>query len=186
MGVQSHLQADGPQPGAGLVEFVRQAGKMGLEVFVTEMDVNTRGVEGGPEAQDAAVAAVYRNYLGMMLAEPNVSVALTWGITSAHSWLNESKQPWAKRPDGARQRPLPFDDDLKPTPAFAAIREAIDTARSPTASPGTPPAVDPNSLYKPFPVQGSPGSEPAVPVPPPPPFTTHPAIPAPPPPKGPS
>lgn len=186
VGVQSHLKADGSQPGAGLVEFVRQAGKMGLEVFVTEMDVNTRGVEGGPEAQDAAVVQVYRNYLGMMLAEPNVSVALTWGITSAHSWLNESKQPWAKRPDGTRQRPLPFDDDLKPTPAFAAIREAIDTSRSPAVPPGAAPAVDPSSLYKPFPVQGSPGSEPATQVPPPPPFTTHPAIPAPPPPKGPS
>ncbi len=183
VGVQSHLQADGPQPGTGLVEFVRQAGKMGLEVFVTEMDVNTRGVEGGPEAQDAAVAAVYRNYLGMMLAEPNVPVALTWGITSAHNWLNESKRPWAQRPDGARQRPLPFDDDLKPTPAFVAIRDAIDTSRSPAALPRATPAVDPNSLYKPFPVQGSPGSEP---VSPPPPFTTHPAIPAPPPPKGPS
>jgi endo-1,4-beta-xylanase len=185
VGVQSHLQADGPQPGAGLVEFVRQAGKMGLEVFVTEMDVNTRGVDGGPEAQDAAVAQVYRNYLGMMLAEPNVPVALTWGITSAHSWLNESKQPWAKRPDGARQRPLPFDDDLQPTPAFGAIREAIDTPRPAAAAPRATPAVDPNSLYKPFPVQGSPGSEPATPVPPPPPFITHPAIPAPPP-KGPS
>jgi endo-1,4-beta-xylanase len=183
VGVQSHLQADGPQPGTGLMEFVRQAGKMGLEVYVTEMDVNTRGVEGGPEAQDTAVAQVYRKYLGMMLAEPNVPVALTWGITSAHSWLNESKQPWAKRPDGARQRPLPFDDDLRPTPAFAAIREAIDTSRSAVAAPAAPP-VDPGSLYKPFPVQGSPGSQPTVP--PPPPFTTHPAIPAPPPPKGPS
>jgi len=185
VGVQSHLQADGPQPGAGLVEFVRQAGKMGLEVFVTEMDVNTRGVEGGPQSQDAAVAQVYRNYLGVMLAEPNVPVALTWGITSAHSWLNQSKQPWAKRPDGERQRPLPFDDDLRPTAAFAAIREAIDTSRSPAAAPGAAPAVDPNSLYKPFPVPGSPSGEPAAPVPPPP-FTTHPAIPAPPPPKGPS
>jgi endo-1,4-beta-xylanase len=187
VGVQSHLQADGPQPGAGLVDFLRQAGKMGLEVFVTEMDVNTRGVEGGPEAQDAAVAEVYRKYLGMMLAEPNVPVALTWGITSAHSWLNESKQPWAKRPDGTRQRPLPFDDDLKPTPAFAAIRDAIDTARPPSAPPlGSAPPVDPGSLYKPFPVQGSPGNEAPSSVPPPPPFTTHPAIPAPPPPKGPS
>jgi endo-1,4-beta-xylanase len=186
VGVQSHLQADGAQPGAGLIEFVRQAGKMGLEVYVTEMDVNTRGVDGGPASQDGSVAAVYRNYLGMMLAEPNVSVALTWGITSAHSWLNESKQPWAKRPDGARQRPLPFDDDLRPTPAFAAIREAIDATRAPAAAPGPASPVDPNGLYKPFPVQGSPGSGPAVPVPPPPPFTTHPAIPAPAPPKGPS
>jgi endo-1,4-beta-xylanase len=174
VGVQSHLKADGPQPGAGLVEFVRQAGKMGLEVFITEMDVNTRGIAGGPEMQDAAVARVYRNYLGMMLAEPNVPVALTWGITSAHSWLNQSRQPWAQRPDGSRQRPLPFDDDLQPTAAFAAIRDAIDGARpagaTPGAIPGAIPAVapasDPGSLYKPFPVQGSPTSQPGAPVPP--------------------
>jgi endo-1,4-beta-xylanase len=160
VGVQSHLKADGPQPGAGLLAFIRQAAKMGLEVFVTEMDVNTRSLEGGPEVQDAAVARVYRDYLGMVLAEPNVPVALTWGITSAHSWLNESRQPWAKRADGARQRPLPFDDELQPTRAFAAIRDAIDAARPPVVMPGPLPKVDPGNLYKPFPVPGSPTTQP--------------------------
>jgi endo-1,4-beta-xylanase len=128
VGVQSHLGADGPQPGAGLVTFIREAGKMGLEVYATEMDVNTHKVEGGAEAQDAAVARVFADYPRLVLAEPNVPILLTWGITSAHSWLTQSKQPWAARPDGARQRPLPFDDDLKPTPAFAALRLAIDSA----------------------------------------------------------
>jgi endo-1,4-beta-xylanase len=101
---------------------------MGLEVYVTEMDVNTQRIEGGPNAQDEAVARVFGNYPRQVLAEPNVPVLLTWGITSAHSWLTQSKQPWAVRPDGARQRPLPFDDDLKPTAAFAALRSAIDSA----------------------------------------------------------
>jgi endo-1,4-beta-xylanase len=129
MGVQSHLQADGPQPGAGLQSFIRECAKLDLEVYVTEMDVNTHSLAGGPEAQDAAVAAIYRKYLGMVLAEPNVPVVLTWGITSAHSWINQSNEPWARRKDGARQRPLPFDDNLKPTPAFLALREAIDAGR---------------------------------------------------------
>jgi len=154
VGVQSHLQADGPQPGAGLLGFIRECARLGLEVLVTEMDVNTRGISGGPEAQDAAVAQVYRAYLGMVLAEPNVSSALTWGITSAHSWLNETREPWAHRPDGARQRPLPFDDDLKPTAAFWALRAAIDAApahgapRSGAAcqlNPECPPASPPAS-----------------------------------------
>jgi endo-1,4-beta-xylanase len=161
LGVQSHLQADGPQPGAGLQSLIRECAKLGLEVYVTEMDVNTHSLPGGPEAQDAAVARVYKNYLGMVLAEPNVPVALTWGITSAHSWLNETQEPWARRPDGARQRPLPFDDELNPTPAFFAIRTAIDSARiaatQSTAQPGTAPG-DP---YKPFAVPGSPATQPA-------------------------
>jgi endo-1,4-beta-xylanase len=129
VGVQSHLNATGPQPGKGLQEFIREAAKMNLEVFVTEMDVNTHAVVGGPDAQDAAVAAVYRDYLRMVLAEPNVPIALTWRITSAHSWLNKLHGSQSTRPDGAQERPLPFDDDLKPTPAFVALREAIDASR---------------------------------------------------------
>jgi endo-1,4-beta-xylanase len=126
VGVQSHLKADGPQPGAGLVKFIREVGKMGLEVYITEMDVNARKIAGGAAEQDAAVAKVYRDYSALVLAEPNVRCLLTWGITDAHSWLNQSKQPWAQRADGARQRPLPFDDDLKATPAFFALRDSMD------------------------------------------------------------
>jgi endo-1,4-beta-xylanase len=166
VGVQSHLKAEGPQPGVGLQTFIREVRKMGLDVYITELDVNTRGLEGGPEAQDYAVAQVYRNYLGLVLPEPNVPVALTWGITDAHTWLNESKDQWARREDGARQRPLPFDDDLQPVPAFAALRTAIDSSRPLVAAPAAAPAVDPNTLYKPFRVQGSPTTSTQSPLPP--------------------
>lgn len=166
VGLQSHLKAAGPQPGIGLQSFIREVRKMSLDVYITELDVNTRGLEGGPEAQDYAVAQVYRNYLGLVLPEPNVPVALTWGITDAHTWLNESKQPWALREDGARQRPLPFDDDMQPSPAFAALRTAIDSSRPLIAAPAAGPAIDPATLYKPFRVQGSPGAPSQLPPPP--------------------
>jgi endo-1,4-beta-xylanase len=129
MGIQSHLQANGPQPGAGLVSFIREVAKLGLEVYITELDVNSHTLPGGPELQDAAVAAVYQNYLNLVLPEPSVKALLMWGITDAHTWLNQSKQPWALRADGARQRPLPFDDQYAPTPAFFATRNAIDSSR---------------------------------------------------------
>jgi endo-1,4-beta-xylanase len=128
VGIQSHLQANGPMPGAGLLSFVRDAAKMGLEVYITEMDVNSHTLAGDAAAQDAAVAAVYKSYLGLLLPEPNVKAVLTWGITDAQTWLNQSRQPWAVRADGARQRPLPFDDDYAPTAAFFAMRDAIDSA----------------------------------------------------------
>lgn len=129
IGVQSHIQADGPQPGAGLKSFIREAAKMHLEVYVTEMDVNTHSLPGGPDVQDAAVAQVYRDYLTMVLAEPNVPIVLTWGITDAHTWLNEMNEPWAKRKDGAKMRPLPFDAEFRPAPAFLGLRAGLDSAR---------------------------------------------------------
>jgi len=58
-----------------------------------------------------------------------VPIALTWGLTSSNSWLNNARGSQSRRPDGTRERPLPFDDDMKPTPAFFALRHAIDSRR---------------------------------------------------------
>jgi len=163
VGIQSHLQATPPAPGQGLVAFIRDVKALGLEVYITEMDVNTHKLPGGPELQDAAVAQVYQDYPRMVLAEPNVMALLTWGITSVHSWVNQSTQPWARRPDGARQRPLPFDDNLQPLPAFRALRDAIDAAKALVMQPvGVPaaPVVKQDDLYKPFTVPGSPTVKP--------------------------
>jgi endo-1,4-beta-xylanase len=161
IGIQSHLQATGPHPGAGVVGLIREAAKMGLHVYITEMDVNTHDFEGGPEAQDAAVAAVYKSYLELVLPEPNVKVVLTWGITDAHTWLNQSRQPWVLRADGARQRPLPFDDDYAATPAFFAMRDALDSSRQPLVPLDI--AVPPRNQGDPFAPFAVPGS-PAPPV----------------------
>ncbi len=165
VGVQSHLQAAGPQPGEGLRIFIREMKALGLEVYVTEMDVNTRGVDGEPDVQDQAVAQVYGSYLCLVLEEPNASVALTWGITDAHTWLNASHGDWAKRSDGAEQRPLPFDADLQPTPAFQAARQALDAARPLAQATDKPNQLDPALLYQPFRVPGSPSGQKLSPAP---------------------
>jgi endo-1,4-beta-xylanase len=127
VGVQSHLDANAGLPGAGLQKFVSDLNGMGLQVFVTEMDVNDRKLAGNVEERDLAVAGIYRNYLTMMLAQPNVNVALTWGITDKYTWLSGPKYG---RADGQPERPLPFDVDLKPTPAFFAERAAIDSRKT--------------------------------------------------------
>jgi endo-1,4-beta-xylanase len=124
VGVQSHLSATDPLPGKTFQQFVGELARMNLQVFVTEMDVDERKLEGSVADRDAVVAKIYRDYIAMMLAEPNVTAALTWGITDRYSWLNDPKH---RRPDGQPQRPLPFDADYRPTPAFFALRDAIDT-----------------------------------------------------------
>jgi endo-1,4-beta-xylanase len=125
VGVQSHLKADLAPPGKELQEFVREMAKMNLQVFVTELDVADRKVPGTARERDAVVAKVYRDYLTMMLAEPNVKAVLTWGITDRYTWLNGEKED--KRADGKQLRPLPFDENLQPTAAFYAERDAIDS-----------------------------------------------------------
>jgi endo-1,4-beta-xylanase len=88
------------------------------------MDVNERKLEGSVAEQDSAVARIYKDYVTMMVAEPNVTAVLTWGITDRYTWLNDPKYA---RPDGQPQRDLPFDADYKPVPAFFALRDALDS-----------------------------------------------------------
>jgi endo-1,4-beta-xylanase len=126
VGVQSHLSATDPAPGAGLLEFVRELRGMGLQVFVTELDINEKKLEGSVGERDAAIARLYKEYVTMMVAEPNVSAVLTWGITDRYTWLDGPKYA---RPDGQPQRCLPFDSDYHPAPAFFAYRDAIATRR---------------------------------------------------------
>ena len=139
VGIQSHLTAADPMPGEGLIHFVRELAQMRLQVFITEMDINDRKLPEAVADRDAAIAKIYRDYLTMMLAEPNVTAALTWGITDRYTWLDGLAH--ASRADGKPERPLPFDYDYHPTPAFFAERDAIDTrtaAPLPAANPYAP------------------------------------------------
>ena len=124
VGVQSHLKAENPVPANGLRDFVRQMSRMELQVFITELDVNERKLSGTDADGDAVVARIYKDYVTMMVSEPNVTAVLTWGITDQYTWLNGPK---FKRLDGKHQRCLPFDAEYQPVPAFFALRDALDS-----------------------------------------------------------
>lgn len=145
VGVQSHLTADKNVPGQGLIDFVQECRLMGLQVFVTELDINDRNLPEDVAERDKAVAQLYSDYLKMMLAEPNVTAALTWGITDKYTWLDGAK--WG-RADGRPERPLPFDSDYQPKPAFFAERGAIDT-RAAIYREQARPASDPYAPFRP-------------------------------------
>jgi endo-1,4-beta-xylanase len=129
LGIQSHIHAGtGETYGKGMRELITGAQELGLEVYLTEFDVNDDGVaDDDPTARDRAVAAVYKDYLDIALEGKAVKAVLTWGVSDKDTWLNGLREHREKRPN-RRQRPLPFDNDLKPTAPFFAIRDAFDKA----------------------------------------------------------
>ncbi|HTZ90737.1 MAG TPA: endo-1,4-beta-xylanase [Alloacidobacterium sp.] len=126
VGVQSHLTAGEGVPGSGLRDFIQEINALGMQVFITELDVSDHKLTGSVKERDAAVAKLYGDYLDLMLAEPNVTAVLTWGITDRYSWLNHQHP----RSDGQLQRCLPFDAEYQPTPAFFTMRKALDSRRA--------------------------------------------------------
>jgi endo-1,4-beta-xylanase len=130
LGIQSHIHAVSKDGfGKGVRELMDGAKALGLQVFVTELDVNDDAVTAVDTAErDKIIAEVYRSYLTTALAGPEVKAVLTWGTSDKNTWLNKGTKFRKQHPDRL-QRPLPFDPDYAPTPAFFAMRESFDKAK---------------------------------------------------------
>ena len=129
LGVQSHLvtQAGGGAPlQADWRGFVDRVVGMGYDLVITELDVRDNNPPADVAVRDAAVAEFTRSYLDVMLAYPQLSDVLVWGMTDRYSWI-EGFEP---RPDRAKRRPCPYDADFKAKPMRAAIRDAFAAAPS--------------------------------------------------------
>lgn len=123
MGIQSHI---GPQwQGRKLSGFLDEIQGMGLKIFITELDVRDKDLPANISERDRAIADTYQRYLDSVLQNRAVEAVLTWGLYDGDSWLQERQG----RSDGLPIRPLPFDQDLRPTPVVQAMIAAFASRR---------------------------------------------------------
>jgi endo-1,4-beta-xylanase len=127
VGIQSHVKAAQPYRfGKDLADYIEAIRQMGLEVYLTELDVNEDDIAGDdPSARDAIIARTYSDFLRIALADPAVKVVLTWDLSDRFTWLNSGPTHHRKQPNRP-QRSLPFDRDYRPKPAYFAIRDCFD------------------------------------------------------------
>ena len=106
VGIQAHIKAGYPYAiGKGVREFMASAREMGLQVYLTELDVNEDDLPYNDVAQrDRAIAGVYRDCLTAVLSEPAVKAVLTWGVSDRHTWLNSGPTHKRKQPNRPRRR----------------------------------------------------------------------------------
>ncbi len=122
LALQGHLLgARPPAFGRGLSAFLAEVAALGLDIYVTELDVNDQDTPGSVAARDRATADIYARFLDTVLAQPAVKMVVTWGLSDRYT----SKTTMFPRPDGAPVRPLPFDADLRPKPAASALARAL-------------------------------------------------------------
>jgi endo-1,4-beta-xylanase len=117
VGFQMHVTAAGV-PAESLARTLQRCASLGLDLYVTEMDVR---LPVPPTARTLdAQAAVYRSTLQACLGQPAFKGFQTWGFTDRHSWI-----PGTYPGLGAA---LPLDERYAPKPAYGAIREAFARA----------------------------------------------------------
>ena len=127
LGIQAHLLADRFaerfRP-AAYRRFLHEVADRGLKILITEMDVLDDGLPPDIAVRDRGVADVYRRYLDATLDHPAVKALITFGLSDRYTWLQED----LPREDGAARRPLPFDEDLQPKPAYRALSHSLKDA----------------------------------------------------------
>ncbi|HZT88508.1 MAG TPA: endo-1,4-beta-xylanase [Stellaceae bacterium] len=128
VGIQSHLRTDQMANFDPRLfhDFLHELEARGLAILITELDVLDQYAPADIASRDAEVAAAYRRYLATALDNRAMRTVITWGLTDRDSWLTE--WPQFKRPDNLPGRPLPFDTEYAPTPAYAAIASALGAA----------------------------------------------------------
>jgi endo-1,4-beta-xylanase len=127
LGVQAHLLADRFAERFDARAYTRWLDRVadrGLQILITELDVLDDGLPADVGPRDAAVADVYRRYLDVALSHRAVKAVMTFGLTDRYTWLQEDRP----REDGAARRPLPFDEDLQPKPAYRALSRSLAAA----------------------------------------------------------
>jgi endo-1,4-beta-xylanase len=125
VGLQMHLDSNYVATGGGLTltpadvqANMARLGALGLQVHITEMDV--RIPVPASEAVLIAQADVYRQMLQTCLSVPACTALVTWGLTDKVSWI-----PGFFPGLGAA---LPFDENYKPKPAYAALQQTLADA----------------------------------------------------------
>lgn len=122
VGLQSHLQPKFPRNYEHFAGYVADFGAKGLEIYISELDVDDTVLPDPTGARDAAVASLTGEFLSQALAVSAVRLVTTWQLSDRYSWYRGLPNRRAKT-----ARPLPFDDMMQPKPMRAAMLNAFET-----------------------------------------------------------
>jgi endo-1,4-beta-xylanase len=126
VGLQMHLSIAGSQDFArpptvqDLEENLRRFAGLGLDIHITEMDVQIQGLPGSLDERLEKQARVYEDVLSVALRSPRLKAFILWGFTDRYSWI--------PRFTGCPDAPLPFDEYYQPKPAYEALYRALEAA----------------------------------------------------------
>lgn len=109
-----------PLPDVGSVrENFKRFADLGLEIHITEMDVQIESAPGDWQDKLREEADFYGEIMKMSLEFSNFKAFLVWGVDDKHSWI------FTYLTD-KKDAPLLFDESYKPKPAYFAVKKALE------------------------------------------------------------
>ncbi|MDA1760244.1 endo-1,4-beta-xylanase [Bacillus cereus] len=114
IGFQMHKSIDKPIKYKEISNNISRLAKVGLKVEITEMDVQVQNSTGSLEKILEKQADMYKDTLNVCLSNENCSTFVMWGFTDKYTWVPEYT--------GKDDKPLIFDGNYNPKPAYEAIQ----------------------------------------------------------------
>lgn len=119
IGMQCHLRGATAIDRDGVTKFVEEMRDAGLDVYVTELDVQDQTLPAPSAERDAIVARQVSDVLEAIGAPAPIDTLLTWGLSDRHSWISQM----FPRADHTPNRPLPLDAEFQPKPFMEQIEK---------------------------------------------------------------
>lgn len=134
IGFQAHLKPHLANDYARFAEYASRFAALGLDIHVSELDVDDSSFPDDIALRDGMVAAQVTKFLTPMLAVPRLNSVCVWHLSDRFSWYaNTDWFAGEVRKAGGDPRRKPrthfLDADLNPKPAWRALEAAFVTAR---------------------------------------------------------
>ncbi|MBR4786170.1 MAG: endo-1,4-beta-xylanase [Fibrobacter sp.] len=104
-----------------LRSLAKELAKLNIKLKITELDIGFKSGINVSKSDLERQGKTFREYLDIVLEEPNADTYLIWGVSDKWSWLSGLN----------RQKGLIYDDNLKPKPAFDSIMVRLQTFEPP-------------------------------------------------------
>lgn len=124
IGLQSHLDPAVAYDDASFVAFLHALEARGLDIYLTELDINDSSFAGSFAERDRQSAERIYNFLKNALSVKALRMVVCWGLADRYTFLREPSVLAALKLTRL-PRSLPYDDELQPKPMRDAIARAF-------------------------------------------------------------
>lgn len=117
IGMQMHIDGAHPPVKDEVAANMKRFADLGVEVYVTEFDVNMNDVKADAQDKNKIQENIYYEMMRACIESKVCNSFAYLGITDSETWYNHIglKDP----------RPLMFDKKYRPKPAFYGVRTAL-------------------------------------------------------------
>ncbi len=124
IGLQAHLDPAIAYDDASFVDFLHALEARGVEIYITELDINDASYSGSFAERDKQAADRVYTFLKHALSVKALGMVVCWGLADRYTWLREPSVLAALKLTRLA-RALPYDDDLQPKPMRDALARAF-------------------------------------------------------------